>query len=752
MLEMLQCEILLSVKSNILKKHKEFIMDKTPDLGDKVKAFTLKSLIFSFLAILFVSGMSAYHDIVMRGPLMVSNHLSIAGFLFLLFVGVLWNGVWAGIGAIVRKFRESKTGFFSNNKMALNRKEMCVVFAAAFVSSYPPASGLFRYFHRMILIPWREYPSRTSWKEFDIFNQYLNPELFPAPYPGTAGATETEAYQTVYANFFSGVSNGVNTVPLWDLPLTEWVGPLCFWGPLLIVMALAVVAMQFVVHRQWAYNEQLSYPIAQVMGSFCEVDPKRPGIPMIFKNRLFWWGCIPLFLLLLLQYLSMWYPQSFPALAEVLPNFRGWSLPFTSKIPILAKLGVWYLNWQTIFFSIVGVAYFVSSEVSLTLGFAPIILAIFTVSFYNITGQQLDGAWMSASRAGGYVGLSMILLYAGRFYYRAVFRRAFGFKKSTDASQGIGVDGDVSVAAARLLIIAFVSFITMLCIMGVSFIMALFFGLLLMIVFLVSSRIVCETGIPFIQTGWEPASVFVKLFGPAAVGPKSMAFLLWAGNGILCQDTREALMPYVATGLKVADDSGVKIKKIFWFMVVVVVIALVVAFASAHFSLYNYSGMNDGWASKYPPIMYFDATVKHLTDMKAAGVLEQSLNLNQWQRLGLIQPDSDALGFFIFGIVAVIITYCLRFRFTKFPIHPVLFVMWGTYPNNMTWCSFLIGWFIKMLVVRFGGGGVYQKFKPFFVGLIAAELMIVCLVILVDFINYFIFGVTSRVTFGVLPG
>jgi uncharacterized membrane protein YGL010W len=78
--------------------------------------------------------------------------------------------------------------------------------------------------------------------------------------------------------------------------------------------------------------------------------------------------------------------------------------------------------------------------------------------------------------------------------------------------------------------------------------------------------------------------------------------------------------------------------------------------------------------------------------------------------------------------------------------------MWGTYPNNMTWCSFLIGWFIKMLVVRFGGGGVYQKFKPFFVGLIAAELLIVCLVILVDFFNYFILGVSSRVTFGVLPG
>lgn len=727
-------------------------MDKTPDFSDKTRAFTLKSLIFSFLAILLVSGASAYHDIVMKKPLMVGNHFSIAGFIFILFIGLGWNGLWASVGSIARSISSKGKGFFQNNKLALNRKELSVVFASAFVSSYPPTSGLFRYFHRMILIPWREYPSRTTWKSFDIFNNYLDPCLFPSPFPGVPGATETDAYQRVYANFFSGLSSGTQTKSFFELPLAEWVGPLCFWGPLLIVMALAVISMQFVVHRQWAYNEQLSYPIAQVVGGFCVVDPKRPGLPLIFKNRLFWWGFVPPMLLLLLEYLHMWWPDTFPSLSMILPNIRSWSLPITKEIPILAKLGVYSLNWQTVFFSIVGIAYFVSSEVSLTLGIAPIILAIFTVSFYKFTGDQLNGEWMNASRAGGYVGLSLILLYAGRFYYRAVFRCAFGFKKKTDAAQGIGTAGDVSVAAARLLIISFVSFVTMLCIMGTTFMAAVFFGLILMIIFLVSSRIVCETGIPFIQTGWEPASIFVKLFGPASVGPKSTTFLLWAGNGILCQDTREALMPYVATGLKVADDSGVKIKKIFWFMVGVIIVALVVAFVSSHYSLYNYSGMGDGWASKYPPVQYFDAAAKHLTDMTSANTLNDSINMSQWSRASLLMTDVPSLKFFIFGLIAVVVTYCLRFRFTKFPIHPVLFVMWGTYPNNMTWCAFLIGWFIKTLVVKFGGGGVYQKFKPFFIGLIVSELTIVCLVIIVNFLCYFFTGELARASFNPLPG
>ena len=147
-------------------------MDKTPDLGDNVRAFTVKSLIFSFLAILFVAGLSAFHDIRMKGPLMICNHVSIAGFLFMLMIGLVWNGLWASIGALVRKFSKNVTlkgGFFSNNKLALNRKEFSVVFAAAFVSSYPPTSGLFRYFHRMLLIPWREYTSRTTrWRKQSI--------------------------------------------------------------------------------------------------------------------------------------------------------------------------------------------------------------------------------------------------------------------------------------------------------------------------------------------------------------------------------------------------------------------------------------------------------------------------------------------------------------------------------------------------------------------------------------------------------
>ena len=109
--------------------------------------------------------------------------------------------------------------------------------------------------------------------------------------------------------------------------------------------------------------------------------------------------------------------------------------------------------------------------------------------------------------------------------------------------------------------------------------------------------------------------------------------------------------------------------------------------------------------------------------------------------------------FFVYGLLGVMGVSMLRFRFSKFPIHPVLFLVLGTYSGNTTWGSFLAGWFIKSLVVRFGGGGVYQRLKPLFIGLIAAELFMIGLSVLIDFLYFFLHdGTPSPVKFVIMPG
>jgi len=63
----------------------------------------------------------------------------------------------------------------------------------------------------------------------------------------------------------------------------------------------------------------------------------------------------------------------------------------------------------------------------------------------------------------------------------------------------------------------------------------------------------------------------------------------------------------------------------------------------------------------------------------------------------------------------------LRLRFAWWPLHPIGYLMLGTYPVQHLWFSILIGWIAKSLVLRFGGAKLYTDGKPLFFGLIVGE-------------------------------
>lgn len=63
----------------------------------------------------------------------------------------------------------------------------------------------------------------------------------------------------------------------------------------------------------------------------------------------------------------------------------------------------------------------------------------------------------------------------------------------------------------------------------------------------------------------------------------------------------------------------------------------------------------------------------------------------------------------------------MRLFFLRFPFHPLGFV-YGTGLGTLLWGSALVGWAIKVLVVRYGGAASYRRLRPFFLGMIWGEL------------------------------
>lgn len=661
---------------------------------------------------------------------MIGNHLPGGALTYMILVGLVWNGL---AGRISRK-------------LALSPKELVVVLCSTLVACFPPTSGLFRYFHRIVVLPWYYLPGNPEWAQYNLL-QYIKPSLFPEPYLGNglpeAGTQAFLEYQRVYQGMFSGLAQGVNWVPLAELPFRAWAKALLYWGPLIFLFALVCIALQFVAHRQWVHHEQLSYPLAQVTSQFCHRDDNRPGVPDIFKSRLFWWGFVPVFLFYVLDFLGAKYPMDLPRMKDVFPSLRNWWLPVQEAFPaVLHSNNYWNLCTQSLFFTIVGAAFFVSTEIALTMGLNVILLVAFGIIYYYNVGTPLGANQLNTGRAGAYLGYTLILLYTGRTYFKAVFARAFGSRKAKVEDDG------TAVLAARVLIVAFVATVVVLHAMEIEWTLAVLYTLATMMMFFVFTRIICETGIPFMQTQWVPPDLFVSLFGPATLGPKGLVMLQWT-NVAITQDPRECLMPYVATSVKVADDNKLSLKRVFCVICVAVVLAVGIAFLASHYTQYNSSAMTDGYASNHAVLNPFNVSARLVREMHDVGEFAAASEGNFFTRLPLMHANPSHLRFFIAGILAVFACSFLRFKFSKFPIHPVLFLVVGCMPAMNTWGSFMVGWFVKMLVVRFGGGGVYQKLKPLFVGLIAGEVFFIGVHIIFNLVYQSIFQVAP--SFGVTP-
>jgi hypothetical protein len=64
----------------------------------------------------------------------------------------------------------------------------------------------------------------------------------------------------------------------------------------------------------------------------------------------------------------------------------------------------------------------------------------------------------------------------------------------------------------------------------------------------------------------------------------------------------------------------------------------------------------------------------------------------------------------------------MRLRFTWWPLHPLMFVTWASTPLRLMWFSYLIGWLVKQLIMKYGGVNLYNRAKPVMMGLIVGDL------------------------------
>jgi hypothetical protein len=154
--------------------------------------------------------------------------------------------------------------------------------------------------------------------------------------------------------------------------------------------------------------------------------------------------------------------------------------------------------------------------------------------------------------------------------------------------------------------------------------------------------------------------------------------------------------------------------------------------------------------------MPFQAADKAINQLEFAGELEKSKQLTTWQRLGGIWAGHETKGKFLWsvgvGLALVLVCSVLRLRFTWWPLHPVMFLVWNTFPLKHFSHSFLLGWLIKVAITKFGGGRGYRKALPLMIGIIAGDLLGGLIFMGQGAAYYFIHGQILTQKYRIFPG
>ncbi len=129
--------------------------------------------------------------------------------------------------------------------------------------------------------------------------------------------------------------------------------------------------------------------------------------------------------------------------------------------------------------------------------------------------------------------------------------------------------------------------------------------------------------------------------------------------------------------------------------------------------------------------------------LQAQDALTEANATTGWARFANPTPDTRSTVAFLVGLFGVLLFSAGRLRFAKWPLHPVVFLVWGGWAGYQTAWPFLIGCGLKVATTRYGGAEAYRKIKPLMFGLIAGDML--------SGIGITIFGICYNLITGELP-
>jgi hypothetical protein len=554
--------------------------------------------------------------------------------------------------------------------LAFTGSEMLTIYVMMATSCVLASSGQMQFLVPTITAVWHYATKDNGWAA--LFQPYI---------PHWLAQTDPK----VLAGFYGGRTS---------VPYSRWLPQIAAWSGFMVALAGASFCTVSILRRQWVDREQLSFPTVQL--PLALVQEKTP----ILRSPIFWLGFVIPFSISVLNTFALNIPGVPLLNLRANPLFQNIYFPPPWTIMSSVQFSLYPF--------VIGIAYFAPLDVTFSCWFFFIVTLV-----EHILGSALgfDATVVQSNRAafpyigyqgaGAFLGLALVSLFASRKYLTEVYRKAIGTNPALDDS-----GEPMSYRAAFIGLVVSLAAMTVFCVVaGMNALVAFVVIIMGLLYMLSATRVRAETGDAWLGgPDIDVNTLVTRTLTGNMLDAHDLTILSFLRPILTNSDLRCITMPHQLEAMKMGQAAGVNLRSLAKAIAIATLFGLIVTFCICLTFWHKYGAEvgTDLWRTGQGRVP-FDNLADLLRNKPT--------------------PDLPGIGGVIFGFAVTALLCSLRTQFLWWPLHPIGYVIANTYTIQQTWMPFFVAWLLKMLVIRYGGAKTYRATQPFFLGVIAGDLI-----------------------------
>lgn len=492
-------------------------------------------------------------------------------------------------------------------------------------------------------------------------------------------------------------------VPFTEIPWDAWAMMLTAWGIFFVFLYGLMFFTALLFRKQWTQREALAFPLVEVPVQMADVEGKDAKPTASFwTDRMMWVG----FVLACVWHSFYGMNAIFPEWPIAPVNQVGGMLFSFPERPLDAIPDF----RAQVYLGGIGLAYLLTREVSFSFWFFFLLMSMSYATMVmfgqsdlllNTSGIMGRPDFIIYQSVGAWFTMALVLVWTAREYLTRVGKEAFTTNRG---------DEDEPFSPRFMVfgfLLCFIGLLTWSGFAGINIVVALTFFAIFLLTSLVLTRLVIEGGFLFVQPPFYALQVMTSTMFGNALGAANLTKLSFL-QPMMLVDMRTSVLPAFLHTMKFAEVLGLdrkNLRRLLMSVLVALALTLVVTVMTSLSVLYSQGGLTS--------YTWFSRDAAQSTFQSTAGVIRSNSGLTpaNW-------------GWMIFGALIVWLIVMGRSRFLWFPFHPLGFLVAPTYPITQLWFSFFCGWLIKTLMMKYGGSDSYVRLRPFMIGLILGNAVI----------------------------